>query len=112
VVGRETARVVLSSDEPAAVALAIRNGAVPNQVTVSVETSTRRRAIATVLAMPPGEAHTFALPVIGPDRPLLLTCSSESGFRPADVDPGNLDYRFLGVRVDFPRVQNLTTPPK
>ncbi len=112
VAGRQTARVVLASDRPAAVALQLRNGAVPNRVSVAVRTRLPGRAVETELTMAPGERHVIPIPAIGPGRPLLVTCSSENGFRPADVDPGSLDYRLLGVRIDLPAVQNLTTPPK
>jgi hypothetical protein len=112
IAGRQTARVVLASDRPAAVALQMRNGAVPNRVSVSVQTRSPGRAVDTSLTLAPGEPRVISIPVIGPGRPLLLTCSSENGFRPADVDPGSLDYRLLGVRIDLPAVQNLTTPPK
>jgi hypothetical protein len=90
----------------------MRNGAVPNRVWLSVEARRGERTIDTMLSMSPGEAHDVALPVIGPERPLLLRFRSESGFRPADVDPASLDYRLLGVRIELAPAQNLTTPPK
>lgn len=73
----------------------LRNAAVDNRVHVSVDGASQ------VLDLRAREERTLPV-LIGPDRPgALIEIASETGFRPADVEPGSTDPRFLGVWVEF-----------
>ena len=90
--GRATASVLLDAPrDRSPVPLLIRNGGVPNRVTLSAASWAVR------LDLAPREERPIDVPMVaGRTR---LQVASEAGFRPADVDPGSRDARLLGVWV-------------
>lgn len=80
----------------APLSVVLRNGAVPNDVTI------RAGAWAQHLSLGPGEEHPITLPSSGTGRPYVTSIVTATGFRPADVDPRSQDRRFLGVYVVMP----------
>ena len=93
--GQSAARVMAQPTDcavPCEVPLLLRGGAVPNRVILSAG---RWRQ---VVSLAPGEERTLTLPAAA-QAPAVLDIRSESGFRPAQVDPASTDLRLLGAWV-------------
>lgn len=85
--------VAIRPDRPRPIALALRNGAAANVVTLE---SGRWREEITLQA---GEERRIDVPIDASRGAALLTIRSSAGFRPSEVDPPSRDTRFLGVFV-------------
>jgi hypothetical protein len=75
--------------------LSVRNGPAANVVRVTNGTSQQERNLA------PGEYITVRLYTQRAGEAVPVTVSSEAGFRPADLELGNRDVRWLGVWVEL-----------
>jgi hypothetical protein len=73
----------------------VRNAAATNQVQIEINGAER------VYNLEPGEELTIPVPVADPRPGALIRIQSSSGFRPAEVEPGSTDTRFLGVWIEF-----------
>jgi hypothetical protein len=91
--GARATVVAIRPDRPRAVALALRNGAAANVVTL--QSGGWREEI----AMQAGEERRVDVPIDAPRGAALVTIRSSAGFRPSQVDPASRDTRFLGVYV-------------
>ena len=76
--------------------VALRNGAVPNEVTIRVGDQEQR------VTLQPGEERPVTMPGASHDGAFVATIRTSAGFRPSDVDPQSRDDRFLGVFVVMP----------
>jgi hypothetical protein len=83
--------VAIRPDRPRPIALALRNGAVANAVTL--ESGSWREAI----TLQAGEERRIDVPLDASRGAALVTIRSSAGFRPSEVDPASRDTRFLGV---------------
>jgi hypothetical protein len=101
--GSRFANVVLQADQGVRAALLeILNAPVPNRVTIVGGGQRFARALS------PGE--TVLVPIAFDDTGTArLQLSSEAGFIPAAVDPGNRDHRVLGIYV---QVRSALSPPR
>ncbi len=91
--GGVEARVVLQPDEGSAVRVQVRNGPVPNEVSMQTDGGEWRAR----WPLTPGQEQEIEMPV-NPDRgATLVRIVSRSGFRPSEVDRGSRDTRLLGV---------------
>lgn len=91
--GARDSRVAIRPDRPRPIALALRNGATANVVTLE---SGRWREELTLQGR---EERRIDVPIDASRGAALLTIRSSAGFRPSEVDPGSRDTRFLGVFV-------------
>jgi hypothetical protein len=93
--GGMTARVALMSVERAApLVLFLRNAAVRNRVRVQIDGTLQ------TLDLEPREERPLPLKAEDGRRASMVTITSETGFRPSEVDGGSTDTRFLGVWVE------------
>jgi hypothetical protein len=94
--GKETAEfLVVPSDSAAAnVKLFLRNGAVPN--VISIESGTFQR----LLNLQPGEERELSVPVV-PGQGVPISVASGDSFVPAEKNPASTDHRALGVWVEI-----------
>jgi hypothetical protein len=86
--------VVPLASDAIAITLFLRNGAMPN--VVSVESGLFQR----VLTLEPGAERQLSVPVISRDGTTITVASGES-FVPAENDPASTDRRALGVWVEI-----------
>lgn len=98
VVGGQTTDIVVASRRKRdRVRLALRNGRVPNQVTL------RNGGWQLGFDLAPRETREVDVPILvssGP--PSVISIGSTAGFRRSDVNPQVNDRRWLGVRVELP----------
>jgi len=85
--------VAIRPDRPRPIALAVRNGAAANVVTL--ESGSWREEI----ALHAGEERRIDVPFDAPRGAAVVTIRSSAGFRPSEVDPASRDTRFLGVYI-------------
>jgi hypothetical protein len=78
-----------------AVTLLVRNGGAPNEVTLELVEGGWREA----LSLSPGQERELSVPIDPRRGRAALRIRSASGFRPADVDAGSKDTRYLGVWI-------------
>jgi hypothetical protein len=91
--GGQTAAVTFAAGGgQTAVALTLRNGGAPNDVTLTGDGVNQR------LAMQAGEERSVSLPVRGPGGVCAVRIESAGGFRPSAVSASR-DSRYLGVWV-------------
>jgi hypothetical protein len=83
--------VAIRPDRPRPIALALRNGAAANVVTL--ESGSWREEI----TLEAGEQRRLDVPLDASRGAALVTVRSSTGFRPSEVDPASRDTRFLGV---------------
>jgi hypothetical protein len=96
--GAATTTITISCDARNAPLLVLRNGAAANRVSVSVRRVPEPGAAASwTLALAPAETRELSLPMVGPASDLEIALTSQSGFKPVDVDPASRDTRTLGV---------------
>ena len=93
VIGGKVAR--LTVQPRGARTLFVRNGPAANVVRVTTGTSQQERHLAA------GESMAVRLYTQPASQAVLVTISSEVGFRPADLVAGNRDLRLLGVWVEL-----------
>ena len=74
--------------------LVVRNAPVDNHVTIDVTGDVEE------LMLGPGEERLIKLANAEDHRPLRLRVTSQSGFRPSTMEPGNADLRYLGVWIE------------
>jgi len=67
---------------------------VKNTVTIDVDGERHE------IALDPGEERAVTLPRARPGPYASISITSRSGFRPSQVEPGNLDLRYLGCWVE------------
>ncbi len=79
--------------EGSASALRLRNGATPNEITLTVNGAEE------TLALEASEERLVPLPDVVRGTPIRVQIKSPAGFRPSDVGPSD-DRRFLGVWVE------------
>jgi hypothetical protein len=92
--GARTGSLVLQSGEPRPTAtLLLRNAPVHNRLTI------RAGGWQDEYQLAPGEERRVQVPLDTARGGTLLTFTSSSGFRPADVDANSRDARYLGVMV-------------
>jgi hypothetical protein len=97
VAGGHRARVVVAGGvEPRR--LLLRNAPVENLVRIEVDDGAYRQE----LCLRPAEETTIALPHTNADD-VVVAIRSAHGFRPAQVDPGSGDTRYLGCWVELVR---------
>jgi hypothetical protein len=94
IVGGSSAEFAIVRDPGARVQLFVRNTAVDNAVTLDADEWHE------TLALKPREERTLDIPV-GANRPgVVLRVASSTGARPADVEEGSRDKRFLGCWIE------------
>jgi hypothetical protein len=93
IVGAGEGRLAVQTRGPAR--LHVRNGPAANVVLLSSGDWREERRMA------PQEAVDVQLPAPRRDEPMLVAVRSEAGFRPADLEPGNRDLRWLGVWIEL-----------
>ena len=91
--GKRRAQVVLSTDSMAARRLFFRNIPFENHLTISVAGERRE------LSLKPREETEIELPVTPLD--IVLRLETDAGIRLSQMDPGNMDFRFLGCWVEI-----------
>jgi hypothetical protein len=74
--------------------LFVRNAPVDNHLTIDVNGDVQE------LMLGPGEERLIRLQNAEDRRPLRLRITSQSGFRPSTLEPGNTDLRYLGVWIE------------
>jgi hypothetical protein len=89
--GARDTHVAIRPDRPGPIALALRNGAAANVVTLE---SGRWRE---ELSLQPGEERRIDVPIDASRGAALVSIRSTAGFRPSEVDPASRDSRWLGV---------------
>lgn len=94
--GKETAEFLVVPSDSAAetVKLFLRNGAVPN--VISIESGTFQR----LLNLQPGEERELSVPVV-PGQGAPISVASGDSFVPAEKNPASADHRALGVWVEI-----------
>jgi hypothetical protein len=94
IVGASYAEFAVVRDPGARLQLFVRNAAVDNTVTIDAfgwhET----------LTLKPREERTLEIPIAPPRPGLVLRVAASTGTRPADVEEGNQDKRFLGCWIE------------
>ncbi len=93
IVGAGEGRLAVQTRGPAR--LHIRNGPAANVVRLSSGDWRKESRMAAQ------EAFDVQLPAARRGHPILVAVRSEAGFRPADLEPGNRDLRWLGVWVEL-----------
>jgi hypothetical protein len=78
-------------------AVFVRNAPVENRLTL--EAGQWRDEV----GLAPGEERTIAIPLVPGRQAVRVRLGSAAGFRPSEVEPGNLDTRFLGVWATLPK---------
>jgi hypothetical protein len=96
--GAADSTVILQPDQRRrpAVRVLVRNGAVPNHVTLALEDGSWREP----LELAPGSEREIEVPVSPKLGCAALRVASRDGFRPSEVDRGSADSRFLGVWIE------------
>jgi hypothetical protein len=93
--GAAAARVaVMAVAHGAPLMLFIRNAAVRNHVVIEINGTLQ------TLDLQPREERPIPLDAEAGRRASMVTITSETGFRPSEVDAGSTDTRFLGVWVE------------
>jgi hypothetical protein len=77
------------------VTLRVHSGAKPNTVTFATPTWGER------VTLVPGTSRDVRVPAPARPGPFLLRVTTEKGFVPAEVTPGNPDHRILGCWVEI-----------
>jgi hypothetical protein len=94
IVGASYAEFAVVRDSGAPLQLFVRNAAVENIVTLDAD------AWHETLTLKPREERTLTIPIV-PQRPgVVLRVAASTGTRPADVEEGNRDKRFLGCWIE------------
>jgi hypothetical protein len=94
IVGASYADFAVVRDPGARIQLLVRNAAVDNTVTLDAD------GWHETLTLKPREERTLEIP-IAPNRPgVVLRAAASTGTRPADVEEGNQDKRFLGCWIE------------
>jgi hypothetical protein len=96
--GGSAARVAAAAIQPGTpLQLFVRNAPVINRVNLEID------GHAQTLELQPREERMVPLPVSSPRGAALISISSDSGFRPSEVEPGSTDNRYLGVWIELRR---------
>lgn len=95
--GAADSRVIVQPDDlrGGAVKLLVRNGAMPNTVTLERLEGGWREA----WSLAPGQEREVSVPMDPRQASAALRIDSSNGFRPSEVDPRSADTRFLGVWI-------------
>jgi hypothetical protein len=93
VIGGKTA--ILTVQPRGQRALAVRNGPAANVVRISYGGGQEQYRLA------PGELKSVRLAPSRERDGVPVTISSKAGFRPGDLEAGNLDVRYLGLWVEL-----------
>jgi hypothetical protein len=94
IVGASYADFAVVRDPGARLQLFVRNAAVDNVVTLDAD------AWHETLTLKPREERTLPLPIAPQRAGLVLRVAASTGTRPADVEEGNQDKRFLGCWIE------------
>ena len=94
--GARTAEIVVSpEDRSTHLRIFLRNAAAVNRVSLQIDGEEE------VLDLEPREERLMHLPVSEGRHGALVRITSDSGFRPIEVDPGSRDSRYLGVWIEL-----------
>ena len=94
--GESTAYMTVAAHHPdRGVTLRVHSGAMPNTVTFATPTWGER------VALVPGTPRDVHVPAPARPGPFLLRVTTDKGFVPADVMPGNTDRRNLGCWIEI-----------
>jgi hypothetical protein len=99
-IGRGVTSIVFSTSRASRIMLRLRNGPAANRVSLEagpVADPVSHQHIE--MSMAAREERAIGLPERGPHQAIRLSIRSESGFRPADMDPHSRDTRVLGVWI-------------
>jgi hypothetical protein len=91
--GGVEARVLLQPDDRSAVRVLVRNGPVPNDISMRTDGGEWRVR----LPMTPGQEQEVDVPIDPARGAVLVRIVSRSGFRPSEIDRSSHDARLLGV---------------
>jgi hypothetical protein len=94
IVGASYAEFAVVRDPGARIHLFVRNAAVDNTVTLDAD------GWHETLTLKPREERTLELPIVANRPGLVLRVAASTGTRPADVEEGNQDKRFLGCWIE------------
>ena len=90
---RESSFAIQPDDSQPSVSMVLRNGPLPNQVTMN------GGGVRTTLEFAPGEEKRVAADVDDSRRAAVVTLTVTGGFRPSEQNASSRDDRFLGIWV-------------